>query len=252
MPRCEPTGGRRSLTVEEARALIRASNGERLGALVVCGLALGLRPGELTGLLWSDLQLDGDRPLLSVSGSMKRRRDSSLYRGPVKRSKAGERTVALPAPSWSPRSSPTGPGRTTSAPKADAGTTRASCFARRSGHRSTPATSARCSPGSQREPGSRELSRTPSGTRPPRCSSIRGRDRSGRRPPRRRSEDALPPLPPLPPPGSARPRGGRRTDADVARRVGTRPRTLTYGDESRAATERNGSPSPWSGPGVPR
>jgi integrase len=97
MPRCEPTEQRKSLTVDEARALIRAAKGERLGALVVCGLGLGLRPGELTGLLWTDLHLDGDRPLLSVSGSMKRRPDSSLYRGPVKRSKAGERTVALAA-----------------------------------------------------------------------------------------------------------------------------------------------------------
>jgi integrase len=97
MPRCEPTASRRSLTVDEARALIGAAAGERLGALVVCGLALGLRPGELTGLLWTDLQLEAERPQLSVSGSMKRRPDSSLYRGPVKRSKAGERTVALPA-----------------------------------------------------------------------------------------------------------------------------------------------------------
>lgn len=96
MPRCQPTEARRSLTPTEARALIRASSGERLEALVICGLAMGLRPGEITGLLWSDLDLDGDQPTVSVSGSMKRRPDSSLYRGEVKRSTAGQRTIAVP------------------------------------------------------------------------------------------------------------------------------------------------------------
>ena len=63
---------------------------------MACGLTLGLRPGELTGLLWSDLSLDGEPPTLSVSGSMKRRPDSTLYRGEVKRSSNGLRTIALP------------------------------------------------------------------------------------------------------------------------------------------------------------
>jgi integrase len=46
--------------------------------------------------LWSDLDLDGEPPTLSLTGSMKRRPDSYLYRGPVKRSTAGERTLAVP------------------------------------------------------------------------------------------------------------------------------------------------------------
>ena len=33
--------------------------GDRLEALVVTGVALGLRPGELLGLSWRDLDLDG-------------------------------------------------------------------------------------------------------------------------------------------------------------------------------------------------
>ena len=32
--------------------------GERLWALVVTGVALGLRPGELLGLSWRDVDLD--------------------------------------------------------------------------------------------------------------------------------------------------------------------------------------------------
>lgn len=96
MPKCQPTAPRRSLSLEEARSLLVAARGERLESLVACGLTLGLRPGELTGLLWADLDLDADPPVLSVSGSMKRRPDSSLYRGEVKRSTAGRRTIAVP------------------------------------------------------------------------------------------------------------------------------------------------------------
>lgn len=97
MPKCEPTAERRSFTADEAKAVLDAANGERLHALVVVGMVLGLRPGELTGLLWTDLDLNGAPPTLAVSGSMKRRPDSSLYRGPVKKSRAGERTLALPS-----------------------------------------------------------------------------------------------------------------------------------------------------------
>jgi integrase len=67
-----------------------------LHGYIVVGLMCGLRPGELSGLLWDDVDLDRDPPTLSVSGSMKRRPDATLYRGEVKRSKNGKRTVALP------------------------------------------------------------------------------------------------------------------------------------------------------------
>lgn len=96
MPKCKPTPERRSFTAAEARAILGAAKTERLHALVVAGMTIGLRPGELTGLLWEDVDLDGDPPTLAVTGSMKRRPDSSLYRGPVKRSTAGQRVVALP------------------------------------------------------------------------------------------------------------------------------------------------------------
>ena len=88
---------RRSLTRDEVRALLRAAEGDRLGALVAVGVTLGLRPGELAGLRWCDLDLDGDPPTLAVTGSIKRTPAGGLYRGSVKRSTAGERTLALPA-----------------------------------------------------------------------------------------------------------------------------------------------------------
>ena len=96
MPKCNPAPERRSFTAAEARAILKTAKTERLHALVVAGLTVGLRPGELTGLLWEDIDLRAKPPTLAVTGSMKRRPDSSLYRGQVKRSTAGQRVVAIP------------------------------------------------------------------------------------------------------------------------------------------------------------
>lgn len=102
MPKTSPTTPRRSLTPAEARKLLEAAKGERLEALVVVGLTAGLRPGELTGLLWADIDLEAAPPTLTVSGSMKRQPKAQglgyeVTRGKVKRSSAGQRTLALPA-----------------------------------------------------------------------------------------------------------------------------------------------------------
>lgn len=99
IPRAKRAGPRRSFSPAEARSLITAARGERLEALVVVGLVAGLRPGEVAGLLWADIDLDGDPPTLRVSGMVKRRPgDGSVWRdSEPKRSRAGRRTVALPA-----------------------------------------------------------------------------------------------------------------------------------------------------------
>ena len=46
----QPEG--RALTAEEAGKLLEYVRGERLGAWIVVGLTLGLRPGEISGLSW--------------------------------------------------------------------------------------------------------------------------------------------------------------------------------------------------------
>jgi integrase len=94
MPKMDVPAERPSLTVAEADALIAAAEGERLKAMIVVGLNLALRPGEMTGLLWSDVDL-GQRTL-AITGSIKRRPNGSVHRGEVKRSTAGQRTVGLP------------------------------------------------------------------------------------------------------------------------------------------------------------
>jgi integrase len=96
MPRTKAPTARRSFTPNEVEALLAAARGERLEAMVIVGLAAGLRPGELTGLLWSDVDLNGTPATLTVSGAMKQGPDGRVSRGDVKRSKNGRRTIALP------------------------------------------------------------------------------------------------------------------------------------------------------------
>lgn len=101
MPKTTPPAERQSFTADQARSLLDAARGERIEAMVAVGSSVGLRPGELLGLLWSDADLDSTPPTLTISGSLKRTAKVggggyTLARGDVKRSKDGKRTVALP------------------------------------------------------------------------------------------------------------------------------------------------------------
>lgn len=84
----------RSLTVEQARLVLEGAVGDRLEALYVVGLMLGLRPGELLGLSWSSVDFDGG--LLRVTQSLKRERGKLLI-GDTK-TPASRRVLTMPAP----------------------------------------------------------------------------------------------------------------------------------------------------------
>ena len=58
------------LTPEQARTLLKAAKGQRLGALVSVATALGLRLGEALGLRWEDV--DFEAGTLSVRQSLER------------------------------------------------------------------------------------------------------------------------------------------------------------------------------------
>jgi integrase len=51
----------RPLDKEQARRLLRAAEGERLGALYVLAVHTGMRPGELLALKWKDVDLEAAR-----------------------------------------------------------------------------------------------------------------------------------------------------------------------------------------------
>jgi integrase len=94
MPATRHPAARRTLTPEQAAKLLQAASGDRLEGLIVVGLMLGLRPGELTGLRWSDIDLDARR--LSVEVSLKSER-TGLRVGETKTPKS-RRPLALPQP----------------------------------------------------------------------------------------------------------------------------------------------------------
>jgi integrase len=60
-------------------------------------LATGCRKGEVLALRWSDLDLDGDLPILTVStGTIKTETGKGTYRKPTPKSDASRRAVVLP------------------------------------------------------------------------------------------------------------------------------------------------------------
>ncbi|GLZ15072.1 site-specific integrase [Actinomadura sp. NBRC 104425] len=60
----------RGLTVDQARDVLKAARGERLYALYVLALCLGLRRGELLGLRWEDVKLVACRACGGEGGTL--------------------------------------------------------------------------------------------------------------------------------------------------------------------------------------
>jgi integrase len=86
--RAEP----RVLSPEEARRLLDAARGDPLEALWVLALTTGVRQGELLGLKWSDIDLDGGR--LHVRRTAYRLRGRGWVEAEPK-SQTARRSVAL-------------------------------------------------------------------------------------------------------------------------------------------------------------
>ena len=84
----------RGLSVEQARTLLRDSKSDRLHALYVLAVYLGLRRGELLGLRWSNVDLDQE--FVQVTHTLQRV-DGQLRFQPPK-TRTSRRTVPLPAP----------------------------------------------------------------------------------------------------------------------------------------------------------
>lgn len=87
------TRSRQALALEQVRSLVAAVEGTRLHVPVLLGITCGLRPGELLGLTWDNLDLASEPSTLTVTHSLKQ--DSSgTYLGDLKTG-ASRRTVAL-------------------------------------------------------------------------------------------------------------------------------------------------------------
>src|SRR5262249_25504445 len=81
------------LTIAQARRLLEIIRGERLEAVFLTMLCLGLRRGEVLGLRKSDVDLEQKQ--IQVTGAL-RRTMRQLKRSDWPKSKAGERTIPIP------------------------------------------------------------------------------------------------------------------------------------------------------------
>jgi len=74
-----PVGTQRpsiAFTVIQVQRILRAAQGDRLEALWILGLVLGLRPGELTGLKWD--HIDFDAGIIWIVESLKHRKGQAV------------------------------------------------------------------------------------------------------------------------------------------------------------------------------
>lgn len=83
-----------ALLPEEARAFLEAAHGDRFEALYVVAVTTGMRRGELLGLRWPDITLDGTATL-RVARQLQRMRDGSGLKFVPPKSGKG-RTIRLP------------------------------------------------------------------------------------------------------------------------------------------------------------
>lgn len=87
----------RTLTVAQAKQLLDAVADDRMEAAYVVALTLGLRRGELLGLAWDDVDLEGDRPTITITKGLKRIPGAGLELSETK-TRGSRRRIHLPAP----------------------------------------------------------------------------------------------------------------------------------------------------------
>lgn len=92
-PRQQAGGDGRSLSIEQARQLLKAAEGDRLEALYVLMLATGMRPGEAFGLPWKNVDLNEGQVV--VRQALVRQPNGNVI-GSGKTDRKGWRTIQLP------------------------------------------------------------------------------------------------------------------------------------------------------------
>lgn len=93
-PKVAGTVEGRTMSPDQAARLLDVAAGDRLGAAVVVALVTGLRPGELLGLRWVDVDLGAG--VLTVSGALKRRAGGARW-DPLPKTRQSRRRIGVPA-----------------------------------------------------------------------------------------------------------------------------------------------------------
>ncbi len=87
----------RTLTPDQAKTFLNAVKGDRLEAAYIVALALGLRRGELLGISWGDLELDGPMPLVRIRRQLLRHQGQGVPLSELKTA-GSKRTLYLSRP----------------------------------------------------------------------------------------------------------------------------------------------------------
>jgi integrase len=85
----------RILTAEETRKLLDGTADDPLGPLYATAATTGLRLGELLGLSWPDVELDGPRPSLTVRRSLAKAEAKNAYTLAEPKTNRSRRTIEL-------------------------------------------------------------------------------------------------------------------------------------------------------------
>ncbi|MGD0123485.1 MAG: tyrosine-type recombinase/integrase [Candidatus Limnocylindrales bacterium] len=85
----------RILTAAETHRMIEGMAGEPLGPLFCLAATTGLRLGELLGLAWPDVELDGTQPTLTVRRSLARAEGRNVYALAEPKTNRSRRTIEL-------------------------------------------------------------------------------------------------------------------------------------------------------------
>ena len=88
------TTHRRALDEDQARRLLATAAGHRLEAAILIGVTRGLRPGEILGLRWADLELDTDPAVMQIRQALKHHKGHLSF-GPPKTPKS-VRSLVIP------------------------------------------------------------------------------------------------------------------------------------------------------------
>jgi integrase len=93
-PTAKRTEPKRALQPDQARMVLAAFDGHRLGAMFTIMLTVGLRPGEAAGLSWDDVDVDLGR--IAIRRSVQLVRGSPALVDTLKTARS-RRTIDLPA-----------------------------------------------------------------------------------------------------------------------------------------------------------
>jgi integrase len=90
-----PPSRKKALTIAQAKALLEALRGNRYELAIRLMLVFALRRGEVAGLKWEHIHLDGDTPYIEVAGTLGYAKEEGLHYGEPKTPK-GRRRLRLP------------------------------------------------------------------------------------------------------------------------------------------------------------